>query len=199
LREQAQQYGWTQAAKLQNRNTTQGVIAVAQDRHHVVLGEINCETDFVAQNKKFLGLAEMMMNAVLNHAKNQKIENEIQRVLYHSDSLKDLQATDGKRLDDHTALTIGSVSENITLTRALVISVPPSDILLYGSAHPLQPPATRPLSFGRYGALVAVKWKKGDPVLASQLCQHIIGRFYFLGMKKKRRRQWHCNFLHEKS
>jgi elongation factor Ts len=186
LKKQAKQHGWEQAEKLQHRNTSQGVIAIVQDKHHVILGEINCETDFVAQNKKFLGLAQMMMNAVLNDAKNQKIESEIQRVLYDSDRLKALQATDGMRLDDHTALAIGSISENIILTRALVISVPSSsDILLYGSAHPLETPVTRPLSFGRYGALVAVRWKRGDFVLGSQLCQHVIGRFYFPGMKER--------------
>jgi len=183
LREQAQQYGWTQAVKLQNHNTSQGLIAVALNGCHAVLGEINCETDFVAQNKKFHGLAETMMSAVMNHAKNQKIESEVQRVLYHSDSLKALQATDGKRLDDHAALIIGSVGENIILKRALVISVPPSDIMLYGSTHPMQ--HTRPLSFGKYGAIVAIKCNKDIQILAPQLCQHVIGKFRFPGMKEK--------------
>ncbi|EZA62719.1 hypothetical protein DMN91_006622 [Ooceraea biroi] len=176
LKEQAQQHGWTQAAKLQGRNTSQGLITVTVDRHHAVLAEINCETDFVARNKKFHGLAEMVASAVLTHARTQEwdSQNGVQRILFHTDSLKTLPAEDGKSLGDHSALTIGSVGENITLKRALAISVKLPDVTLYGCTHPA-PMNPIPVSFGKYGALVAVKWQNSDNMLGTQLCQHIIG------------------------
>lgn len=173
LREQAQQYGWSQAAKLKGRNTSQGLITVTVDGHHAALAEINCETDFVARNKKFHGLAEVVISAVLNNAKSQEIQNEVQRTVFHTDSLKDLPAADGRPLSDHSALAIGNVGENISLRRALAISVR-SDVTLFGCTHPA-PMNPVPVSFGKYGAIVAIKCKENDNVLGTQLCQHIIG------------------------
>lgn len=175
LREQAQQYGWTQAAKLKGRNTSQGLITVTVDGQYAALAEINCETDFVARNKKFHSLAETVVCAVLNHARSQEIQNEVQRTVLHADSLKDLPAMDGKPLNDHSALTIGTVGENISLRRALAISVRSPDVMLYGCTHPA-PMNPIPVSFGKYGALVAIKCMENDNMLGTQLCQHIIGR-----------------------
>ncbi|XP_018306287.1 elongation factor Ts, mitochondrial isoform X1 [Mycetomoellerius zeteki] len=174
LKEQAQQYGWTQAAKLKDRNTSQGLITVTVDGNHAALAEVNCETDFVARNKKFHNLAEAVISAVLNHAKSQNVENEVQRTIFHADSLKDLPAADGKSLSDHSALTIGNVGENISLRRALAISVRSPDVTLFGCTHPA-PMNPIPISFGKYGALIAIKCKKNDNMLGTQLCQHIIG------------------------
>ncbi|KAL0099446.1 hypothetical protein PUN28_020162 [Cardiocondyla obscurior] len=174
LREQAQQYGWTQAAKLKGRNTSQGLITVTVDGHHAALVEINCETDFVARNKKFHNLAETVISAVLNHAKSQKIQSEVQRTVFHTDILKDLVAADGKPVSDHSALIIGTVGENISVRRALAISVQSPNVTLFGCTHPA-PMNPIPVSFGKYGALVAIKCKENDNMLGTQLCQHIIG------------------------
>ncbi|XP_018344342.1 PREDICTED: elongation factor Ts, mitochondrial-like, partial [Trachymyrmex septentrionalis] len=173
LKEQAQQYGWTQAAKLKDRSTSQGLITVTVDGNHAALAEINCETDFVARNKKFHSLAETVISAVLNHAKSQDVQNEVQRTIFHADGLKDLPAADGKSLSDHSALTIGNVGENISLRRALAISVRSPNVTLFGCTHPA-PMNPIPTSFGKYGALVAIKCKKNDNMLGTQLCQHII-------------------------
>lgn len=179
LKEQAQQYGWTQAVKLQGRNTSQGLITVTVDGQHAALAEINCETDFVAQNQKFHNLAEKVAATVLNFAKSQEIQNEVQRTVLHTDNLKVLPAMDGKSLGDHSALIIGDVSENIKLRRALAFSVQSPDVTLFGCTHPT-PMNPIPVSFGKYGALIAVKCKNKDDILGMQLCQHIIGKFYFL-------------------
>lgn len=175
LREQAQQYGWTQAAKLKGRNTSQGLITVTVDGRYAALAEINCETDFVARNKKFHYLAEAVVSAVLTHAKSQEIQNEVQRTIFCANNLKDLLAVDGKPLSDHSALTIGNVGENISLRRALAISVQSPDVMLFGCTHPA-PMNPIPVSFGKYGALVAIKCKESGNMLGTQLCQHIIGR-----------------------
>ncbi|XP_070149075.1 elongation factor Ts, mitochondrial [Polyergus mexicanus] len=174
LKEQAQQHGWTQAAKLQGRNTSQGLITVTIDGQYAALAEINCETDFVAQNKKFHGLAETVAAAVLNHAKSQEIQDEVQRIVFHTDNLKSLSAVDGKTLGDHSALTIGDVGENIKLKRALAISIQSPNVTLFGCTHPT-PMNPVPVSFGKYGVLIAVKCKNRDNILGMQLCQHIIG------------------------
>lgn len=174
LREQAQQHGWTQAAKLQGRNTSQGLITVTVDRNHAVLAEVNCETDFVARNRKFHGLAETVVSVVLNQVRAQELQNDIQRVIFHTEELKALSMADGKSLNDYTALTIGTVGENISLRRALAISVRP-DVTLFGCTHPA-PMNPIPVSFGKYGAVVAVRCKDKDNMLGTQLCQHIIGK-----------------------
>lgn len=175
LREQAQQYGWTQAAKLKGRNTSQGLISVTVDGRHAALAEINCETDFVARNKKFHSLAETVISAVLSHARLQEIQNEVQRTIFHADVLKNLPAADGKPLSDHSALAIGNVGENISLRRALAISVQSPDVTLFGCTHPA-PMNPIPISFGKYGALVAIRRKESENLLGTQLCQHIIGK-----------------------
>ncbi|XP_014467794.1 PREDICTED: elongation factor Ts, mitochondrial [Dinoponera quadriceps] len=173
LREQAQQHGWAQAAKLEGRSTKQGLITVMVDQNYAALVEVNCETDFVARNKKFHNLAEIVTSAILSHSKGQEIQNEVQRTVFHMEALKTLSAGDGKTLGDHAALTIGNVGENISLRRALAISVQP-DVTLFGCTHPA-PMNPIPVSFGKYGALVAVKTKESDNILGTQLCQHIIG------------------------
>lgn len=175
LREQAQQFGWTQAAKLKGRNTSQGLVTVAVDGCHAALIEINCETDFVARNKMFHSLSETVISTVLNHAKSQEIQNEMRQIVFYPNSLKDLPAADGKSLSDHSALTIGNVGENISLRRALSISVRSPNVKLFGCTHP---PSINPtqMSFGKYGALVAIRCKRNVDILGIQLCQHIIGR-----------------------
>ncbi|XP_029164631.1 elongation factor Ts, mitochondrial [Nylanderia fulva] len=176
LREQAQQHGWTQAAKLEGRNTSQGLITAIIDKQYAALAEINCETDFVAQNKKFHGLAEKVVATVLNHVKSYGVLNEVQRNVFYADNLKALIAPDGKTLGDHSALTIGDVGENINLRRALAISVHSPHMMVFGCTHPT-PMNPIPVSFGKYGALVVVKHKNKEDIqqMSMQLCQHIIG------------------------
>nr|XP_050851806.1 elongation factor Ts, mitochondrial isoform X2 [Vespula vulgaris] len=173
LKEQAQQHGWTQATKLQGRSTTQGLIAVIVEKNHGALVEINCETDFVARNKKFHGLAEIVLATTLSHAKTLNSNDEVERLSLDMETLKALPANDGKTLADHSALTIGIIGENITLRRALCMRVQ-GDAAIFGGTHPA-PMNPIPISFGRYGALIAVKGKEDKMILGTQLCQHIIG------------------------
>lgn len=178
LREQAQQHGWTQAAKLEGRNTSQGLITTIVDKQFAALAEINCETDFVAQNEKFHGLAKTVAATVLKYVKTYENLNELQRSVFYGNNLKSLIAADGKSLGDHSALTIGDVGENINLRRALAISVYSPNVTVSGCTHPMSMNPTVPVAFGKYGALIAVKdHKKREDIqqLSMQLCQHIIG------------------------
>lgn len=144
------------------------------DQNYAALVEVNCETDFVARNKKFHSLTETVISAVLSHTKGQELQNQVQRTVFHMDALKTMLAADGKTLGDHAALTIGNVGENISLRRALAISVQP-DVKLFGCTHPA-PVNPIPVSFGKYGAVIAIKSKEHDNLLGTQLCQHIIGK-----------------------
>ena len=177
LKEQAQALGWSKAEKLQGRSTTQGLIAVIVDNCHGALVEINCETDFVARNKHFHGLADTIATAVLQHASTLPIDGAVNKTLLDAETLKQIPAHNGKSIADHSALTIGTVGENIGVRRALCMSVSP-DVKLAGCTHPA-PINPLPTSFGRYGSLVAYKTVKPNEQLGMQLCQHIIGEFEF--------------------
>nr|XP_033343009.1 elongation factor Ts, mitochondrial isoform X2 [Megalopta genalis]XP_033343010.1 elongation factor Ts, mitochondrial isoform X2 [Megalopta genalis] len=172
LREQAQSQGWSQAVKLQSRVTTQGLIAVATNNNCGAVLEINCETDFVARNKKFLELAEIALSTVLKHGMSLELNSPVSKHTLFSDCINALPVGDGKNLGDHSALTIGSVGENINIRRALCINTE-QGLHLYGCTHPatINPVA----SFGRYGALLALKSKQKCANIGPQLCQHIIG------------------------
>lgn len=68
LNEQAQAMGWAKATKLAGRTALQGLVAVKFDKHHGVLVEVNCETDFVAKNEKFHKLMENTTQACYKFA-----------------------------------------------------------------------------------------------------------------------------------
>ncbi|XP_033208830.1 elongation factor Ts, mitochondrial [Belonocnema kinseyi] len=173
LKEQAQALGWSKAEKLQGRSTTQGLIAVIVDKCHGALVEINCETDFVARNKQFHGLADTIATAVFQHALTLPNDKAISKIILDAEALKTILAHDGKTIADHSALTIGTVGENIGVRRALCMSVSP-DVKLAGCTHPA-PINPVPASFGRYGSLVAYRTAQHNEQLGMQLCQHIIG------------------------
>ncbi|CAL7935749.1 unnamed protein product [Xylocopa violacea] len=173
LHEQAQVQGWSKAMKLQSRATSQGLIVMITNDNHGALVEVNCETDFVARNKRFHDLAEIIVSTVLKHGTTIEQSSSVNKTMLYKESLNELCASDGKTLGDHSALTIGIVGENINIKRALLMSVQPG-VHLYGCTHPM-PVNPAPLSFGRYGALIALKSDQRKDVLGVQLCQHVIG------------------------
>ncbi|KAK9308752.1 hypothetical protein QLX08_001362 [Tetragonisca angustula] len=173
LKEQAQAQGWSQAMKLKSRETSQGLIAMITNSNHGALVEINCETDFVARNKKFHDLAQIILDTVLKHSMTIEQDSLVKKTVLSTELINNLHANDGKNLSDHSALTIGLIGENISIRRALCMSVQPG-AYLYGCTHPT-PVNPVPSSFGRYGALVALKCDDDKKVLGMQLCQHIIG------------------------
>ena len=158
---------------MQGRKTTQGLIAVIVDKCHGALVEINCETDFVARNKQFHGLADTIATAVFQHALTLPNYNAISKTFLDAEALKNIPVHDGKTIADHSALTIGVVGENIGIRRALCMNVS-ADVILSGCTHPASI-STVPASFGRYGSLVAYRTAHQKDQLGMQLCQHIIG------------------------
>lgn len=173
LNDQAQTHGWEQANKLQARITSQGLIAMIINNNQGALVEINCETDFVARNKKFHELAETVLTTVMKTELPIEHNLPVNKTILYPETINQLTANDGKHLNEHCALMIGNVGENIKIRRAIFMSVQ-TGVYLYGCTHPT-PLNPVPSSFGRYGALVAMKSDKKNNVLGVQLCQHIIG------------------------
>ncbi|XP_046622232.1 elongation factor Ts, mitochondrial isoform X1 [Neodiprion virginianus] len=174
LTEQAQQLGWMKATKLEGRATGQGLIAVSVSDKHAVLVEVNCETDFVARNKYFQGLVTTVASATMKFASNSVSGTDlVNKVSLDSETLKELPAPDGKTLADHSALIIGSVGENLSLRRALCVSVN-DDILIAGLSHPV-PASPSATLLGKYAAIVAYRAPPKSEQLGKRLCQHIIG------------------------
>ena len=56
------------AAKRAERSANEGLIVtkISDDRKHGSIGEVNCETDFVAKNKDFVGLADEVIEVVFS-------------------------------------------------------------------------------------------------------------------------------------
>lgn len=75
MKAEAQRLGWAKAYKLANRNTVQGVIALGIDNKNelATMVEVNCETDFVARNKIFHSVVEVVTSSCLNFANTQDI------------------------------------------------------------------------------------------------------------------------------
>ncbi|XP_014247881.1 elongation factor Ts, mitochondrial isoform X2 [Cimex lectularius] len=176
LKEQAQTMGWAKATKLEGRTTLQGLIGLAVKENSAVAVEVNCETDFVARNKSFKSLVEVISNAYLKDVA-QSTSSSLTKTLIDGKDLKQIHSTDGKSLGDHTALAISNLGENITIRRGMSIKTP-SDMFLAVYAHPKPENPSGKVQFGKYGAVIVYQTSKNDnkvQQLVQQLCQHVIG------------------------
>ncbi|XP_012252194.2 elongation factor Ts, mitochondrial [Athalia rosae] len=173
LMDQAQTLGWSKATKLEGRATQQGLIAVVVHENHGALVEVNCETDFVARNKYFQSLVATTASAALKYASTIAGQDPVNKASLDSDTLKQLPASDGKSLADHSALVIGNVGENLCIRRALCVNVK-DGVSLAGYSHPA--PATPSADrVGKYASIVAFSATEKSEQLGRQLCQHVIG------------------------
>lgn len=79
LDQQAQKEGWTKAEKLKNRQTKQGTLVLYSDKEKkkATLIELNCETDFVARNEKFLDFSSNLAKSILLNTQSEisKVNN----------------------------------------------------------------------------------------------------------------------------
>jgi elongation factor Ts len=159
LREQAQAQGWAKAQKLQGRNTAQGLLGLRLQPSAAVLAELNCETDFVAKNKKFVSLldlaAEASLKAVLA-TKSASPGDDFSSGIIQKEEAGQLEAEAGKSLADVVALNIGQLGENTVLGDVNYFTTKQgSSIRFAGFCHPNVEAASGPLLTGRYAAIVA--------------------------------------------
>ncbi|KAK4879801.1 hypothetical protein RN001_007947 [Aquatica leii] len=178
LHQQAQALGWSKATKLEGRNTSQGLVAVAVNKTDAAIVEVNCETDFVARNKAFQEMAEAAAKACLKYAEKQPhLRGPLTKIGLDSDQLSHLPTTSGKLLSDELALMIGSLGENASLRRALCLKVD-TNVHLSAYAHPSGTERDN-VFLGKFGGLVAIRQKEPKDVdiqaLGRNLCQHVVG------------------------
>jgi len=182
LVDQAQAQGWAKAQKLQGRNTSQGLLGVKIKSNVAAVVELNCETDFVARNGKFVSLldniATMCVKKIVSDPDHKEGKTRISK-----EQVAAITVEEGKTLADMVALNIGQIGENIALGGVTVFKAGPG-VKLSGLSHPSSGnPDLGKLQFGRHVAVMAYSSGVGgilpegitDTELARQVCQHIIG------------------------
>uniref|UniRef100_A0A2D4N7U6 Elongation factor Ts, mitochondrial n=1 Tax=Micrurus spixii TaxID=129469 RepID=A0A2D4N7U6_9SAUR len=183
LHEQAQKEGWNKALKLQGRKTKEGLIGLLQEGSSAVMVEVNCETDFVAQNVKFQQLVQQVaIGTMIHHKETIDQSNTYAKRFLNSDELSQLRTgPGGSLLTDQLALAIGKLGENMIVKRAACISVP-EDFFIGSYVHGSPSESSSLLSnmlFGKYGALVICNSSE-DPKsditeLSRRVAQHVVG------------------------
>lgn len=181
LRQQAKELGWAKATKLAGRKTSQGLISIAIEGKHAAMIELNCETDFVARNKQFQNMAEIISTTCLQFTKQQiQPQEPFTKALLNASQLQSLQGPEDKSLGDHVAILISSVGENMLLKRAACITVDEGHDIS-GFTHPSPGLSQSGPMTGKFGALLVYKDLKNAEKqinvedVARQLCQHVIG------------------------
>ncbi|XP_005095058.1 elongation factor Ts, mitochondrial [Aplysia californica] len=178
LLEEAQKAGWARATKLQSRPMSQGLVAVVGDSTQVTMLEVNCETDFVAKNEKFLAMVSKLAQECKSHFEKQSNKT----VFVNKEELGQIASSEQGTLADIVALNVGNLGENMALRRGAFLRADKDSVLSF-YVHP-SAPLKNPKSvlLGKYGAVVEMvqKQSEGKPVmtfseLGSHLCQHIVG------------------------
>uniref|UniRef100_A0A0B7ADC3 Elongation factor Ts, mitochondrial n=1 Tax=Arion vulgaris TaxID=1028688 RepID=A0A0B7ADC3_9EUPU len=179
LLEEAQKEGWAKATKLQTRPMSHGLVAVVGDGKKATMIEVNCETDFVARNEKFIALVSKLVQECSIHFE----KSQEKLISANKDVLSQVTSSDQSTFADIVALHIGSIGENMSLRRATYLRAD-NDSVLSTYVHPSSGPnrSAKSILLGKYGAIVELKQKhKVDkPIMAlnelgSHICQHIVG------------------------
>lgn len=144
--------GMASAVKKEGRETNEGLIGSGEGRDAVALVEVNAETDFVTQNEKF----KQFLRDIAQEAAESKAAT-LDALLTRPYS-KDASLT----LDQHRALIMQSLGENIQVRRILML------------------PKTHDTSVGIYShmggkivALVVLEGGHGHEALARDIAMHV--------------------------
>ena len=147
--------GLSKAAKKAGRVAAEGLIAIMVAPRKGAMVELNSETDFVARNDHFQGLAKMIADVAL-------------RVGEDIEAIKAAKAG-SMAISDAISSAIATIGENITLRRAAVLSVGQGVV-----AHYMHNQVSDGL--GKLGVLVALESSgKADELAAigRQVAMHI--------------------------
>ena len=138
--------GIAKAAKKGGRATAEGLVAVHVEGGVGVAVEVNSETDFVAKNKEFRGMAEKIAKAGIHAADREALLRA---------------AIDGSTAEEFVAGMIAKLGENLAIGR--VERLTGASVASY--VHmPVEP------GMGKIGALVAFE---GDENVARQIAMHV--------------------------
>ncbi|KAJ2309428.1 Elongation factor Ts, mitochondrial [Coemansia sp. RSA 2702] len=168
--------GAQKAAKVRDRVAAEGAVAVYAHGGRAAMVELGCETDFVARNATFVGLATRVAAAAAGLGAAGAVAEV--RVDELADARVDELANarvggrrvDGLRVGDAVTDAIGRLGENMVLRRAAAAggAGTVAGAYVHGGGG----------GAGRIGALVALR-SDGDAAalgeLARQLAQHVVG------------------------
>ncbi len=129
--------GLASAAKKAGRTAAEGLVAVATDGKSATVIELNSETDFVARNEQFQGLAEEIAKTAL--ATNGDLE-----------TVKNTKNGSGKTVAESVTNLVATIGENMNLRRSAKLSVKEGLVATYVHS------AIKP-GMGKIGALVALE------------------------------------------
>ncbi|KAI5109593.1 elongation factor Ts, mitochondrial [Silurus meridionalis] len=107
LHDQAQKEGWSKASKLENRRTSEGLIALLKKEKIAVMVEVNCETDFVARNETFQQLVQDVAFATLEHHQSKTMSGYMKSMMSAED-VCNLTVPESSSVADQLALAIGN-------------------------------------------------------------------------------------------
>lgn len=137
--------GSAKADKKAGRTAAEGIIAIAASAEAVALVEVNAETDFVAKNEDFRGLAKATAEAAL---KNPSVSIEAL-----------VQIGGDASLDARRRALVAKIGENMTIRRSAVVKAAGGALVTY--IHPGD----------KIGVVVSME--AGDETLARDLAMHI--------------------------
>jgi len=136
-------------AKRADRSTTEGLVVAREGDGKVTLIELACETDFVAKNEKFIGLAEKVADAAAAVA---------------ADSVEDALAAPAgdKTVEQLISEDAAVIGEKIVLRRVRTITGDHFEVYLHKTSKDLPP---------QIGVVVA--YSGDDAATARSIAQHI--------------------------
>ena len=150
--------GLSAAAKKSGRVAAEGLVALKADGTKAAIVEVNSETDFVARNEQFQGLASELASLVLATG-----ETDVEAI-----SVLDYPGA-GKPVSDVMTSAISTIGENMNIRRAAVLEVEEGLVASYihGAVAP---------GMGKIAVLVGLKSSADADTLAAlgkQLAMHI--------------------------
>lgn len=149
--------GLSAAAKKSGRVAAEGVVAVAVEGAKGAIVELNSETDFVARNEQFQGLARTTAELAVRHS------------IDDVEELKNTKDGHGKTVAENITNAIATIGENMTLRRCAILGVTKGVVASY--VHNAVTPG-----MGKIGILVGVE-SEGDTgkveAFGKQIAMHI--------------------------
>ncbi|ESP03196.1 hypothetical protein LOTGIDRAFT_137823 [Lottia gigantea] len=181
LQEQAQKEGWDKATKLQSRPMSQGLIGLVGDQKSATMIEVNCETDFVGKNMKFVELVTNLLKNCSNHCNN-ITANTVSYTRFgklDKEEVNLIVTPEGKTVQDMVAYNVGNIGENMAIRRAVhVVASPQSQLYTY--VHVSE--GFENYQIGKYGTIVEIQQSADgnnnfveDSEIKNGICQHIVG------------------------
>lgn len=136
-------------AKRGDREASEGLVAVKQSDGAATMIELVCETDFVAKNEKFLGLADRVLDAIVA-AGAKSVEEAL------------AAPAEGKTVGEVITEEAAIIGERIELRRVSRIEAPATAVYLHRTSKDLPP---------QIG--VVVGYEGADEKAALSIAQHI--------------------------